>query len=294
MSFIHFIAYNIIKKGKTDFDHNNPPDYALRRRKEIQSRAPKSVKVERITSDGVIGEYLSKEGNPEDKVLMYIHGGGFVGGSPGARRSFTGYAAKKLGYNVYSVDYRLAPEYAFPCGAEDCLKAYKMLVEKYGAKNICLIGESAGGNLVLSTALQAKAQGIELPACVVVFSPTLQYTQIFPSYKKNAQTDCMLGTTFLEEVKTVYLKNAENEANPYAAPLYGDYTNFPPIYIAVSDSEYLYDDSAELYKKLQMLDITSQFDVYCKKMHAFQVIPVFPEAKRALMNAKSFINKYLI
>ena len=84
----------------------------------IQSRAPKNVKVEQITNDGVNGEYLSKGNNPEDKVFMYIHGGGFVGGSPAARRAFTGYTAKKLGYNVYSVDYRLAPEYAFPFGAE--------------------------------------------------------------------------------------------------------------------------------------------------------------------------------
>lgn len=161
MSLIHFIVYNIIKKGKKEFDKNNPPDYVLRREQEIQSRAPKNVKVEQIANDGVNGEYLSKGNNPEDKVLMYIHGGGFVGGSPAARRAFTGYTAKKLGYNVYSIDYRLAPEYAFPFGAEDCLKAYKMLVEKYGARNICLIGESAGGNLVLSVALQAKAQGMQ-------------------------------------------------------------------------------------------------------------------------------------
>lgn len=293
MSLIHFIVYNIIKKGKKEFDKNNPPDYVLRREQEIQSRAPKNVKVEQIANDGFVGEYLSKEGNSKDKVLMYIHGGGFVGGSPAARRAFTGYVVNKLGYNVYSVEYRLAPEYPFPCGSEDCLKAYKTLVEKHGAKNICLIGESAGGNLVLSVALQAKAQGIELPACIVVFSPTLQYTRIFPSYKNNAKTDCMLDITFLEEVKTTYLKTSENETNPYAAPLYGDFTGFPPIYIAVSDSEYLYDDSLEFYKKLQTSNVTSQFDVYHKKMHAFQVIPVLPEAKRALKNAKSFIDKYL-
>mgnify|MGYP001139973614 CR=1 FL=1 len=82
MSLIHFIVYNIIKKGKKEFDKNNPPDYVLRREQEIQSRAPKNVKVEQIANDGVNGEYLSKGNNPEDKVLMYIHGGGFVGSLP--------------------------------------------------------------------------------------------------------------------------------------------------------------------------------------------------------------------
>jgi len=96
MSLIHFIVYNIIKKGKKEFYKNNPPDYVLRREQEIQSRAPKNVKVEQIANDGVNGEYLSKGNNPEDKVLMYIHGGGFVGGSPAGRRAFAKTRYKNL------------------------------------------------------------------------------------------------------------------------------------------------------------------------------------------------------
>ena len=68
---------------------------------------------------------------------------------------------------------------------------------------------------------------------------------------------------------------------------------FPYERIRQYTHRYLYDDSLEFYKKLQTLNVTSQFDVYHKKMHAFQVIPVLPEAKRALKNAKSFIDKYL-
>ena len=113
---IHFIVYNIIKKGKKEFYKNNPPDYVLRREQEIQSRAPKNVKVEQIANDGVNGEYLSKGNNPEDKVLMYIHGGGFVGGSPAARRAFTGYTAKKLGYNVYRLPSCAGIRFSFWCG----------------------------------------------------------------------------------------------------------------------------------------------------------------------------------
>lgn len=290
MSFSHFIACKIVNKGKTEFDRNNPPDYVQMRSKEIQYSAPKNVKVEDIASGGFVGEYLSKEGNSKDKVLMYIHGGGFVGGSPASRRNFTGYVANKLGYNVYSAEYRLAPEFPFPCGAEDCLKAYKTLIEKHGAKNICLIGESAGGNLVLSTALQAKAQGIELPACIVVLSPTVQYTEVFPSYKRNEKTDCILGKTFLDEVKSTYLISPDNERNPFAAPLFGDFTEFPPTFIDVSDSEYLYDDSVELNKRLQKFGVKSELTVYHKKMHAFQVIPVFLESKKALHQVKKFID----
>ena len=289
MSLAHFIACKIVKKSKTEFDRNHPPDYVGRRKKEIQSSAPGKVNVEKI-SNGFVGEYLSKKGNSTDKVLMYIHGGGFVGGSPAARRAFTGYVANKLGYNVYSVEYRLAPEYPFPCGAEDCLKAYKSLVGKHGAGNICVAGESAGGNLVLSTLLQAKAQKVELPACIVLFSPTVQYTEVFPSYKTNVKTDCILGNTFLDEVKSTYLINSDNERNPFAAPLFGDFTGFPPTFIGVSDSEYLYDDSVELNKRLQAFGVKREFVVYHKKMHAFQVIPVFPESKKALVQVKKFID----
>lgn len=290
MSLLHFIACKIVNKGKVEFDKNCPPDYVGRRNKEIQSSAPRKVKVVKIPSGGFVGEYLSKEGNSMDKVWMYIHGGGFVGGSPAARRAFTGYVVNKLGYNVYSVEYRLAPEYPFPCGAEDCLKAYKTLVEKHGAKNICVIGESAGGNLVLSTLLQAKTQRVELPACIVLFSPTVQYTEILQSYKRNVKTDCILGNTFLEEVKSTYLINTDNERNPFAAPLFGDFTGFSPAFIGVSDSEYLYDDSVELNKRLQKFGVKSELMVYHKKMHAFQVIPSFPESRKALMQAKNFVD----
>lgn len=293
MSLMHSEAFEMINKCKVGFDKNNPPDYMQRRSQEIPACVPESVTVKQITSDGFAGEYLSKEGNSKDKFLLYIHGGGFVGGSPASKRAFTGYVANELGYNVYSVRYRLAPENPFPCGAEDCIKAYKTLADKHGAKNICMIGESAGGNLVVSTVLQAKSKGLELPACIAVFSPTLQYTETFSSYKRNVRTDCMLDVTFLDEVRSTYLVNKENETNPYAAPLYGDFSGFPPTYIGVSDSEYLYDDSAELYKKLQSAGVESKLDVYHKKMHAFQVITVFPESKKALQDVKRFIDRYL-
>ena len=294
MSLSHYIAFKIVNKGKTVYDKNAPPDYAERRRKERDIPAPKGVKVSDIYLDGISCEFLTKEGNAKDKVLLYIHGGGFVGGSSASRRDFTGYVAGKLGYNVCSANYRLAPENPFPCGAKDCFEVYRALTQKYGAKNICLIGESAGGNLVLSAALQAKAWGAELPACIVLFSPTVQYTLVYPSCKRNLSSDCMLSASFLDEVKAAYLKTKENQTNPYAAPLLGDFTGFPLVYIGVSDSEYLFDDSVELYKKLQASGVESKLDVFHKKMHAFQVIPAFPEAKKALNDAKKFMDKYLI
>ena len=153
-----------------------------------------------------------------------------------------------------------------------------------------MIGESAGGNLVLSTLLQAKTQRVELPACIVLFSPTVQYTEILQSYKRNVKTDCILGNTFLEEVKSTYLINTDNERNPFAAPLFGDFTGFSPAFIGVSDSEYLYDDSVELNKRLQKFGVKSELMVYHKKMHAFQVIPSFPESRKALMQAKNFVD----
>lgn len=126
MSLIHFIVYNIIKKGKKEFDKNNPPDYVLRREQEIQSRAPKNVKVEQISNDGVNGEYLSKGNNLEDKVLMYIHGGGFVCGSPAARRAFTGYTAKLISE---ATDLKVKEYMSGPMGGDQQIGAKEALEE---------------------------------------------------------------------------------------------------------------------------------------------------------------------
>lgn len=286
----HKIAFAIVKKSKEPFDISAFPNYEQRRLREkrLIKKVPKDIK---CISFGKYGEYIELEDNPKDKVILYIHGGGFVSGSAEMKRDFTFYLAKKVGYNVFSANYSLAPENPFPKPLEDCYEIYKMLLTEYQANNIYLLGESAGGNLVISTILLAKQRNLQMPMGCVLISPTVQYVDMLPSYFKNEKSDCMLDRTFIDEVRATYLKKETDYVNPLISPLYADYTGFPKSLIICSDSEFLFDDSKLLHKKMLSFDCESDIKVYSNMMHAFAIIPSFKNSRSAIDEMKKFINK---
>ena len=118
--------------------------------------------------------------------------GGFVVGSVKTRRMFTGYLADRLGYNVAAPEYRLAPEHPFPAAPQDCFAAYRVLLNQYAPKRIVLLGESAGGNLVLSVLLQIKDAGLPMPAAALCIAPCVQFDQVLPSHTENRETEAMV------------------------------------------------------------------------------------------------------
>ena len=188
MSLTNTIIHFMLMKKRAFYNKQKPFDYNKRRQEEIQTegsfKLPKTITIENQSINGIPIEWIISQTNPKDKILYYIHGGGFVSGSSQARRRFTTYLASKIGYNVISVDYRLAPENPYPKGLDDCFRVYQSLHEIYGNENIFILGESAGGNLVLSCCLRIKDIYGKLPAGIGMFSPTLQYLENFESYSK--------------------------------------------------------------------------------------------------------------
>ena len=286
MSLMHTIIFRSLMKNRSFYDPEKPKDYPAARRQEIKSvamvKTPKDVTLREGTLGGVDAEWITGENNPADRIVLYIHGGGFVTGSSAARGGFTSYIAHELGLNVVSLDYRLAPEHPFPAGPHDCLAAYEALLEQFPAEKIVLLGESAGGNLVLSLLLQAKEKGLPLPAAVFALSPTVQYDQDLPSYRENAATECIL-TNFIDEARDVYLCSREEAMrDPFAAPLYGDYTGCPPVILWVSDSEVLLDDSLLLFERLKEQNVTTKLYRRDGMMHTWIIVPQFSESKKDL------------
>ena len=269
MSLIHSIVNAALMRNRSFYDPNLPKDYPAARQGEIaqtaRMRIPRSVTLRQEALGGVPAEWITEKKNPTDRIVLYIHGGGFVTGSSAARRSFTAYITHKLGLNVVSLDYRLAPEHPFPAGAEDCLTAYRALLERYASRKIVLLGESAGGNLVLSLLLQIKASGLPLPAAVFAIAPTVQFDRELPSYRDNLST-----------------RDEAVLKNPIAAPLYGDYTGCPPVLLWVSDSEVLRDDSLELFEKLKEQHVKTKIYRRAGMMHTWIILPFLPESKKDL------------
>ena len=293
MSLMHSVIFRIINRGKSSYDPSRPFDYAKKRAaqdKVTPQGLPRGVKERAVDEAGVNGEYLYVEGNPSDTSVLYIHGGGFVVGSTKTVRPMTGGMVRWLGLNVLSIDYRLAPEHPYPAAHEDCMNAYRWLLRQPFGKKIVIMGESAGGNLILGTVLHAKDEGLRLPECAVALAPTVQYDQVFPSYTENLKSDCMVSN-LSEETRAVYLCSDDPAAlhDPYFAPYYGDFAGFPATLIIASDSEVLRDDAVYLHEKLQKAGVRSRLSMYHGLMHTFPLIPSIPESKKAYAEIREFV-----
>ena len=274
-------------------------DYEAERRRNDRKppRLPRGVFLEEFDLNGHIAERITKKGNDKG-LLFYIHGGGFTTGSAKERRMFTYYAVDHFGYDCISVNYRLAPENRWPAQIEDCLLAYENVLKKgYDPKTIVFAGESAGGTAILSLALLAKRRGLPLPKAILAFSPCTDQYRDLPSHRKNIKTDYMLKDAVARGIFDVLLeegKDREALKDPLLSPYYGNYEGMPPIFLSVSDSEVLCDDTLVLYDKLKRQGHHVQLNIEHGLCHAYQIMPYMPEARKTLEKAFAFADKILM
>lgn len=295
MSFMHSMVFHFCKKGKRRYSPDESQDYPAKRAAEVEQnrfvRVPKQVQITETVINSVPAEILTHPKNPADRIVLYLHGGGFVVGSVKTRRMFTGYIANKLGYNVAAPEYRLAPEHPFPVAPQDCFAVYRALLKEYAPDKIVLLGESAGGNLVLSVLLQIKAAGLSMPAAALCIAPCVQFDQALPSYTENRETEAMVDN-LSGEVFDTYLCSKKEEVirDPLAAPYYGEFAGCPPIYLWASESEVLRDDSVILYEKLKKAGHPCNLYLRGGMVHTWLTIPYIPEARRDLNVVKTCLD----
>ena len=274
----------------------NGEDFAAERRRNDRKppRPPKGVTVAKTRLAGMYAERIEKSGN-EKGWILYIHGGGFTTGSARERRAICQYIAGQYGYNCLSFDYRLAPENKWPAQPEDSMAAWKALKAKgIREEETVLMGESAGGLLALSLALQIKEKGLKQPRAIVAFSPCTNQAEHYPSHRENAGTDYMLRDKVYKGMQEpVFGKDAAKSIlrDPVASPIYGDYTGLPPVFLSASDTEALLDDSRELYKNLKKEGHKAKLEIQHGCFHAWQVFPMIREARISIEKAFRFIGE---
>lgn len=293
MSLMNSLIKYFNRKGIRNYHNTSIDEYKKVRENEIKAvrfcKLSKKVKVNSASYDTLTLTYFTKTSNDQNKIIYYIHGGGFVCGSTKARVMFTNYLANKLGYNVASIDYPLAPEHPFPEGIDACLLGYKELLKTYKSKDIVLIGESAGGNLVLSLLLKIKENNLPFPLTTFSFSPCVQFEKDLDSYIKNAKKEACVGN-LNEEVNAVYLKgNKSLLKNPFVSPIYGDFKGCSPVYIFVSEDEKLFDDSKLIYEVLNKQNVQVTLNIRKDMIHTWIIIPYIKEAKKDLKKVKEMI-----
>lgn len=232
----------------------------------------------------------------KDRIILYCHGGGYTCGGLGYAGILAGKMAMHTGLEVLSFEYRLAPENPYPAAIEDVVTIWDYLMYLgYGADDIIVAGDSAGGNLALELVLTLQAQNRKIPAALVLFSPWTDMTVTLPSYEKFKDVDPLLTKEYVLGVRRAYagLDVADDIDNdiykdPSFSPLYADLSGMPPTLIEVGSNEILRSDSEELYKKLKKKNIYSRLLVYNGGWHVFQQMPI-PKANKALDDVREFI-----
>jgi epsilon-lactone hydrolase len=197
------------------------------------------------------------DANP-DTALLYLHGGGYGIGSAKSHRHLVGRLCTASGLVGYNLDYRLAPETAFPGAVDDALAAYRDLLEQGGKpEQIIIAGDSAGGGLTVACAMAIRQAGLPQPAGLFVMSPWVDLTQSGASYEIKAQADFICSERDLQDWANAYLGDTDPK-NPLASPLFGDFTSLAPLLIHVGSEEVLLSDSLGLAHQAGMgqVDVT--------------------------------------
>ncbi len=234
----------------------------------------------------------------DGRVLVYIHGGGWVGGSTKSTFISPANFAVATGLPVVSIEYTLAPEMDFRGITGQAVAVYKaLLTQGHKAKQIGLFGDSAGGNIILGSTLRMRDEGVALPGALIALSPCTDLSDDGDTRTTLAYIDPVLDQQdVLHKVMLAY--RGPNEAdikNPWASPVYGDYSKpFPPTLIQGGTREYLMSDFIREYQAIRMGGGEAVLDLYEGMPHVFQAyLWATPEGKQAYKAASAFFLSHL-
>ncbi|GAA1616409.1 alpha/beta hydrolase [Kribbella karoonensis] len=237
------------------------------------------------TYGGVPALDVRVDGADAAGVILYLHGGGYVIGSARTGANLAAPLSRRSGVPAVSLEYRLAPEHPFPAGVHDALAAYRELA----GQPVVIAGDSAGGGLALATVIAARAEGLPMPAGVVLFSPWTDVALTGPSIDARGDYDPLFSRPNMEETAELYLGGADPR-NELASPVLADLTGLPPLLVQVGSAEVLLDDSLRLVARAAEQEVDVSLDVIAGAPHVFQYFEgLLPEADEALDHAATFV-----
>lgn len=277
------------------------PGDARRHMERGVKRLPLRLSGIHIAEDRIAGpggpipvEWVSSGRPDRRRVVIYLHGGAHIMGSPRTHRPITVSLARLSGLRVMVPDFRLAPENPVPAAVDDAVACYSaLLAAGYAPGSIALCGESSGGGMCFAVLLELKRLGYPAPACVAAFSPWVDLTMRSNSVRDNAKRDVMLPVERVDEILGYYCGDGDRR-DPVASPLYGTFQNPPPTLIQASRSEILLDDAMSLAERLREAGGEVTLELWDNTPHAWQFFaPILPEGREGLERAGTFLRKRL-
>ena len=264
---------------------------------EMMSEFPldDDIVCERVGAGGVPAEWITAPGAEEDRILLYLHGGGYVVGSTRTHGVMMSRMSRASGARVLGLDYRLSPENPFPAPVQDTLAAYRWLLSN-GAdpRKIVIGGDSAGGGLTVSALVAMRYLGEPMPAAGFCISPWTELEPNADSYETNAEVDPTVSRARVEDLKDLYIGDKDPRA-PMASPLFADLKGLPPLLVQVGSIEVILDDSTRLAERAEAVGTDVELEVWDDMPHVWHLFaPILSDGQKAIERVGDFIRKHTV
>jgi epsilon-lactone hydrolase len=255
---------------------------------------PSDVAVEAVTVPVRPAEWLRPPGVRTDRVVLYLHGGGYVIGSPRSHRHLAAAIAGASGTAGLLIDYRLAPEHPFPAALDDAVAAYQWLLGRgIAPARVVIAGDSAGGGLTVATLLALRERGVPRPAAGVCISPWVDLTCSGATYATKAAVDPIVTREGVSMMAEAYAAGGDPKA-PLLSPLYADLRGLPPLLVQVGSDEVLLDDALGLGERARAAGVDVTVEEWPAMIHVWHwFLPMLAEAERAIGVIGTFVRARL-
>lgn len=257
-------------------------------------RCPAGFRVDKIKGTQFEMELLEPIASKNGRVILQLHGGGYIGPMKNIYRDFAVLYSKVSGGSaVLSIDYRVAPQHPYPAALEDAFEAYQYLLQSgFQASEIVIAGDSAGGGLALALCLYLKDHGVALPKGILTMSAWTDLTCEGESYFTNYEIDVVFGNTRSSLLYNKSYVSGSHPQNPYISPVFGNFTGFPPMLMQVGDREMLLSDTITVAYKAKEQNVLVRLSIYPGMFHVFQFAKLLiPESKKAWEEIARFFRK---
>jgi monoterpene epsilon-lactone hydrolase len=239
---------------------------------DVLTSEPGGVDYLEIDAGGVAALSAVPRNADRSRVLLCLHGGGYISGSMFTHRKMFAHIAKAAGARALIINYRLLPDGAYPKPVDDVVSAYRFLLEEgISPEHIAFTGDSAGGGLSITGQLRAREQGLPLPATAMPISAWVDMEVTGESMTTNRDRDALFTREWIKQLADDYLAGADAR-EPYASPIHADLTGLGPIYLQVGDQELLLDESRSLAAAAERAGVEVRLDVFPGQQHTFQMM----------------------
>lgn len=236
------------------------------------------------------GEWVEAD-NPGKAVILYLHGGAYIAGSPRTHRTLTAELARRCRARVLALDYRQGPGHEFPAWMDDAVAAYRYLLDEgFRPGQIVIVGDSAGGNLTLVTLLRLRELKLPMPAGAVCLSPWTDLSCSYKSHSQNAHQEAILNPGGLKAIGQRHI-GRNDPKNPLLSPAHADLAGLPPLMLHVSTSEILLDDSRAIKRNAKRAGVRLVYREWKDMPHVFPLFHlILPEGRKALEQIAGFVD----